>query len=200
MSDQPLNDAWDQGADGKWYPPDQQPDAVPPDALWGRAARPSPATPPVPSRSSTRMWLAVAVGGLLSLIVLAVIGGAIADEPAEVDASARPAPSTTSELGRTTSTIERDDLDDHHHDHHDGAADDGAVHEPPATADDRSATAATATAAAAATAAIVTTAARGIRRVLRELRSGARRGCCSRATRATRLRVAPGSRQRRCRV
>ena len=116
MSDQPLNDAWGQGADGKWYPPEQ---------LWGRAASPhgtapsslgtapsslsdgrSPwgAPPPqVTPRAPRWPWLAVALGGLASFVLLAILGAAVA-ESGEADVSARPAPSTSSELAGVTSS------------------------------------------------------------------------------------------------
>ena len=103
MSDQPLNDAWGQGADGKWYPPEQ---------LWGRALSPDRDEPspwgappqPVATRAPRWPWVAVALGGLVSFVLLAIIGAVVVDAPGEVDASARSVSSTTSELAGVTSS------------------------------------------------------------------------------------------------
>jgi hypothetical protein len=95
MSDQPQGPGWWLASDGKWYPPDQAP-AVPPPDTWARP----PAGPPPSPGMSTGGKVAIAIMGVVGLIVLSVLAIALLGDETE------------SSFESTGTAIDGDDPDD----------------------------------------------------------------------------------------
>ncbi|MGB7878360.1 MAG: hypothetical protein WBL31_06305 [Ilumatobacteraceae bacterium] len=96
MSDFPQSPAWWQASDGKWYPPETHPNAMPAPRL-ASPSLPTAQSPmtaqvfnqaaPKPKRPIWRRWWAIGLGGFVLLIVMIAIFAPPPEEDADAEAA-----------------------------------------------------------------------------------------------------------------